>query len=153
MQIKTTMKYHYTLIRMTLKSKTGNIKYWWDFEASDAHIFPVGIQNDIAALNDNLIHPLPFPHPLFAQSPWIIWACRCLFYSLGYSTMLSFILLFKFQFWLWELIQVGSCALSTCLSFSLLFLIPSFFAGTTEITHLSKENRNLDLGTGNAHHR
>lgn len=62
--------------------------------------------------------------------------------------MLSFILLFKFQFWLWELIQVGSCALSTCLSFLFLCLIPSFFAGTTEITHLSKENRNLDLGTG-----
>lgn len=32
--------------------------------------------------------------------------------------------------------------------FLLLFLIPSFFAGTTEITHLSEENRNLDLGTG-----
>lgn len=114
MQMKTTVKCHYTLLRMTLKSKTGNIKYWCKFEATDAHIFLVGIQNDTAALNDNLTHPVPFPSPLFAQSPWIIWACRCLFYPLGHSTILSFILLFKFQFWLWELVQVGSCALSTC---------------------------------------
>lgn len=52
-----------------LKSKTGNIKYWCKFEATDAHIFLVGIQNDTAALNDNLTHPVPFPSPLFAQSP------------------------------------------------------------------------------------
>ena len=73
MQMKTTVKYHYTLFRMTLKSKTGNIKYWCEFEATDAHIFLVGIQNDTAALNDNVTHPVPFPSPLFAQSPWIIW--------------------------------------------------------------------------------
>lgn len=32
-------------------------------------------------------------------------------------------------------------------SFLFLFLIPSF-SGTTGINHLSKENGNLDLGTG-----
>ena len=69
MQINTTMKYHYTLINMPIKNKTGNIKYWWEFEATDAHIFLVGIQNDTAALDDGLIHPMPFPHTLFVQSP------------------------------------------------------------------------------------
>ena len=152
MQINTTMKYHYTLINMPIKNKTGNIKYWWEFETTDAHIFLVGIQNDTAALNDGLIYSCHFPTLYLSRAHWIMWAYRCLFYSLGYHTILSFISPFKFQFWLWELIQVGSCALSTCPSLLILFLIPSFSAGTTGINHLSKENRNPRSGHWHVHH-
>lgn len=70
---------------------------------------------------------MPLPHTLLVQSPQIIGTPGCLFYSLGYSTIPLFILLFKFQPWLWELIQVGSWAFSTCPLFFIFVLDRSLF--------------------------
>lgn len=69
--------------------------------------------------------------------------------GLFYSYSATIILLFKFRFWLWELLQVHCCALLTCASpFIFICLIPFFPFGAIGIKHFPKESESLGLSAG-----
>lgn len=63
MQIKTTTKYHYTPTRMR-KIKKRKSKYHWGYRDTVTHMLLVGMQNDIATLENRLAVSCKCTHAL-----------------------------------------------------------------------------------------
>ena len=55
LQIQTTIRYHYTPIRMAKIQSTDNTKHWQRCETIGTRSLVVGMQNDTATVEDSLV--------------------------------------------------------------------------------------------------
>ena len=63
LQIKTSVTYHYTLMRRAKTQNTDNIKCWWGLRAAGTTLL-VGIQGSLATLKDSLAVSYKIKHKL-----------------------------------------------------------------------------------------